>query len=281
MIPSIERTIGRRRGWLKMDWAGLWRYRDLLWLTIRRDFVARYQQTVLGPAWFVVQPLVTALVFTVVFGRNVAVRDGPPPFLFYLGGMLAWSFFSNVLGGAGNTFNANANVFTKVYFPRLIAPLAVTISSLVPLAIQAAVFAFAYVWVRLGATPFWHADSAALWLLPWCLVHTALFGLGVSLLTSALSAKYRDLQHALPFVLQMWLFVTPVIFPLSQLGPAARTIAAVNPLTPIVEAVRRGFFGEGELSFPLFALSFAITVAVLVAGLALFQRAERTFADTV
>lgn len=282
VLPRVERVIRARRGWLRVDVRALWRYRDLLWLTVRRDFVSRYQQTVLGPLWFILQPLITALIFTIVFGLRGEKPAGPPPFLFYLGGMLAWNYFANILGAAGNTFQANANVFTKVYFPRLVAPLAVVISNLIPLAIQTGLFlaVYGFAWWTQPGDAAWHADAPALLLLPWCLVHTALFGLGVSLVTSSLSAKYRDLQHALPFMLQMGLFVTPVIFPLSQLGPAARTVAMLNPLTPIVETVRCGFFGMGEVSGLLFGLSLAITVFLLLLGLTLFQRAERTFADT-
>lgn len=281
ITSGYERVIRPRRGWLKLDLRGVWHYRDLLWLTVRRDFVARYQQTILGPAWFVIQPLVTSLVFTLVFGRGRGAPDGPPPFLFYLAGMLPWGFFSNILGSAGNTFQQNAAVFTKVYFPRLIAPLAVVISSLVPLAIQSVVFLVAYGVAGLSAGHGWHVEAASLWLLPWCVMHTALFAFGLALATSALSAKYRDLQHALPFVLQMWMFVTPVILPLEHLGRAARVIALVNPLTPIVETVRRGFFGAGEASGAMFALSFGVTCVVMLVGLVLFHRAERTFADTV
>ncbi|HVU25312.1 MAG TPA: ABC transporter permease [Opitutus sp.] len=281
MSAGFERVIRARRGWVRLDLAGLWRFRDLLWLTIRRDFVARYQQTVLGPLWFIIQPIITAVVFTAVFGGSVRSAQGPRPFLFYLGGMLLWSYFSNVVSGAGNTFHVNAAVFTKVYFPRLIAPVAVMLSSLVPLVIQMVVFLAVYAQNRLAGAAGWHADPAALLLLPWCVVQTGLFALGLSLLTSALSAKYRDLTHALPFVLQMWLFVTPVIFPLEHLGRTARAVALLNPLTPIIEAVRRGFFGNGEVSAGLFGGSIAITAVVLAAGLVLFQRAERTFADTV
>lgn len=276
----MERVIRARRGWLSIDVRGLWHYRDLLWLTVRRDFVSRYRQTVLGPLWFILQPVITAVVFTMVFGRRVSAGGGPPPFLFYLGGMLLWGFFSNVLSSAGNTFQANAPVFTKVYFPRLVVPLAMVVSALVPLAIQTAVFLAVYAWA-LTAGAGLHADAAGLLLLPWCVAQTALFGLGVSLLTSAFSAKYRDLQHALPFVVQMGLFVTPVIFPLAQLGPAARVVAAVNPLTPLVETVRRAFFGTGGVDARLWGWSLALTGAVLLGGLAAFHRAERTFADTV
>lgn len=284
MSAAVERIIRPRRGWLRVDWAGLWRYRDLLWLTIRRDFVSRYRQTILGPVWFVIQPLIAALVFTMVFGRGAtAVHTGSSgSFLFYLAGMLMWGFFSNVMGNAGNTFHTNSAVFTKVYFPRLIAPLAVVISSLVPLAIQTVVFLVLYVpalFSQQGAM--WHPDPTSLLLLPLCVVQAGIFSFGVALLTSALSAKYRDLQHALPFVLQMAMFVTPVIFPLAQLGHIARVVALLNPLTPVVELVRRGFFGDGELSVHLFAMSLGLTAVTLVAGLLLFQRVERTFADSV
>ena len=280
MTPIFEKTIRARSGWLRFDWAGLWRYRDLLWLNVRRDFVSRFQQTILGPAWYVIQPIVTALVFTIVFGQSG--QKGPPAFLFFQGGMLLWSFFATILGAAGNTFHTNAAVFTKVYFPRLIVPLAVGISSLVPLAIQATVFLVAYAYAMLTATaPTWHADAIGLLLLPWSILQTGLFGLGVSLVTSALSAKYRDLQHALPFVVQMWMFVTPVIFPYERLGHVARIVAVLNPLTPLVESVRLAFFGSGTVTLPLFATSLALTLLTLVGGLILYQRAERTFADTV
>jgi lipopolysaccharide transport system permease protein len=282
MSHPVERIIHPSRGWWRIDWAGIWRYRDLLWLNVRRDFVARFQQTILGPAWFVIQPVISAVVFTLVFGSKVAALTGPPSFLFYLVGMLLWSFFANILGAAGNTFQTNAPVFTKVYFPRLIVPLAATISSAIPLVVQAVVTLAVYFYFAASSTvKLWHVDGSCLLLLPWCVVQTALFGLGVSLVTSALSAKYRDLQHALPFVVQMWMFVTPVIFPYEQLGRTARVIALLNPLTPIVETVRRAFFGTGTVNPGLFAISIGLTFLTLLAGLLLFQRVERTFADSV
>lgn len=280
MSTPVDRVIRPRRGWVSIDFGALWRYRDLLWLSVRRDFVSRYQQTILGPLWFVIQPVITAVVFTLVFGRGIASGGGPPPFVFYLGGMLLWGFFAAVLGSAGNTFHSNAAVFTKVYFPRLIVPLAMLISGLVPLAIQSGVFLAVYGWVRFSGADL-HVNPTGLVLLPWCVIQTGIFALGVALWTSAFSAKYRDLQHALPFVVQMWMFVTPVIFPLAQLGPAARAIAAVNPLTPLVETVRLAFFGQGGASPAVWGLSLTLTFGVLLAGLAAFQRTERTFADTV
>lgn len=278
---AYERVLRRRQGWLAIDWRRMIQYRDLLFLLVRRDFVARYQQTILGPIWFILQPLVTTAAFTLIFSRGLGTStDGiAPAFLFYQCGMLIWSFFSTILGGAGNTFQANAAVFTKVYFPRLIVPLAIVIGSLLPFFLQLAVFLAFYLPALSGAT--WHAHGAALALLPLVVVQCALFALGLSLFVSGLSAKYRDLQHALPFMIQLGLFVTPVIYPLSQLGGAARAIAALNPLSAPVEIFRLGFFGTGTVTGALVGVSLAGTAVVLLAGLFMFQRAERTFADSV
>lgn len=278
----FERVLRPRGAWWRLDWRRLWQHRDLLVLLVRRDFVARYQQTILGPAWFILQPLIATGAFTLVFNRGLGTStDGiAPAFLFYQCGLLVWGYFSVVLGTAGNTFQANAAVFTKVYFPRLIAPLAVAIGGLAPFGLQLLVFALCYAPFAVGAEG-WRPDLLMLALLPLWLLQAAAFALGLSLLTSALSAKYRDLQHALPFLIQLGLFVTPVIYPLSQLGAGARWLAALNPLTPAVEAFRVAFFGTGTLTPGLVAVSLAGTALALAAGLFAFQRAERTFADTV
>lgn len=278
----FERVLRPRGAWWRLDWRRLLQHRDLLYLLVRRDFVARYQQTVLGPAWFILQPLIATGAFTLVFSRGLGTStDGiAPSFLFYQCGLLVWGYFSVVLGTAGNTFQANATVFTKVYFPRLIVPLAVAIGSLAPFGVQLLVFLLCYVPFAVGAEG-WRPDFLQLALLPFWLLQAAVFALGVSLLTSALSAKYRDLQHALPFLIQLGLFVTPVVYPLSQLGAGGRWLALLNPLTPVVEAFRRAFFGVGTLTPGLVAGSLAATVAAVVVGTYAFQRAERTFADTV
>lgn len=279
--PNYERVLRTRRGWLVVDWRRMVHYRDLLFILVRRDFVARYQQTILGPVWFILQPLVTTAVFTLIFSRGLGTStDGiAPAFLFYQCGMLVWGFFSSVLGGAGNTFQSNAAVFTKVYFPRLIVPLAVVIGGFAPFLLQLLVFLALYLPAMSGAT--WHPNVAVLALLPLCLAQCALFALGLSLFTSGLSAKYRDLQHALPFLLQLGLFVTPVIFSLSRLGGSARSLAALNPLSAPVEMFRLGFFGTGTITVPLVVASLVGTLVSLVAGLLVFQHAERTFADSV
>lgn len=282
LSPTYERVLRPRRSLVALDWRRMLQYRDLLFVMVRRDFVARYQQTVLGPLWFVLQPLVATAAFTLIFSKGLRTStDGvDPAFLFYQCGMLVWSFFSAVLGTAGNTFQGNAAVFTKVYFPRLIVPLAVVIGAFAPLVLQLIIFVVCYVPSLFAGHP-WRPDFTLLALLPLFFVQLAAFSLGISLITSALSAKYRDLQHALPFVIQLGMFVTPIVYPLSQLGPKAKLVAALNPLTPIVEAFRRAFFGVGTLDARLIGVSLAGTVVALIAGVLLFQRAERTFADTV
>lgn len=281
---AYERVIRAGRAWYRMDWARLFHYRDLLWILVRRDFVARYQQTILGPLWFVVQPLVTTAVFTLVFGRALRTpTDGVPPFLFYLCGMLVWSYFSNVLNSTGSTFTMNAAMFGKVYFPRVVVPLSAVISNLIAFAVQAATFLAVYAGVRLFASgPMGiEANFATLAVLPLLLLQTALFALGCGLLLSALSAKYRDLQHAVPLLVQLWMFATPIIYPLSQLSPKAQWLAAVNPLTSIVELFRLGFFGVGTVGAGHVAFSIGATLVVLGAGFAWFHRVERAVVDTV
>jgi lipopolysaccharide transport system permease protein len=276
-----ERILRARRGWLLLDHRRLWERRDLLLLLVRRDLVSRYQQTILGPLWFLLQPLLLTGVFILVFERGLRTStDGVPAHLFYLSGMTLWGYFATVLGGAGNTFQVNAAVFTKVYFPRLIAPLAVALASLAPLALQGTLFALFYGPAWLGPRA-WSPDPTALALLPLVLAQVVLFAFGTSLLTSGLSAKYRDLQHALPFLIQLLFFATPVVYPLSQLGALAPWLAACNPLAVPVETMRLACFGVGTVTPLLVALSVAGTCLVTALGLVAFQRAERTFADTV
>lgn len=285
MSAGGERVIRARRAWHQVDFARLFHYRDLLWILVRRDFVARYQQTILGPAWFVLQPLLMTAVFWAVFARGLKTgTDGVPPFLFYLCGMLVWGYFSGVLNSTSNTFGANAAMFGKVYFPRVIVPAAAALSNLIAFAVQAVTFLLIYVGFLVfspAVRAVIHPDWVALALLPLLLAQTALFALGAGLLLSALSAKYRDLQHAIPLLVQLWLFATPIIYPLSQLSPKAQWLAALNPLTSIVETFRLGFFGVGTVAPGPMAFSVGVTLVVLLAGFAAFQHVERTVVDTV
>ena len=271
------------QSWLKIDWSGLWEYRDLLVLLVQRDFTARYQQTVLGPAWFIINPLLNAAVFTLLFSRVMGITtDGVPPMLFYLGGQLAWNYFANVLGTTGNSLTGNAGIFSKVYFPRLIPPLAMCGSGLIAFGIQLAVFlvfwAYHFLCTPFGAT-FHFTWSLAL--LPLLLVQTAALGLGVGLVLSALTAKYRDLQQLTGYLLQIWMYATPVIYPLSRIPAPWRWAVNLNPMTSIVELTRVILLGVGEVTPAGHAVSLLLTAGLLLLGLALYQRMARTFVDTV
>jgi lipopolysaccharide transport system permease protein len=287
-LPTdIEIRIRPNTRWFHIDFEGLKQYRDLLWLLVQRDFTSKYKQTILGPLWFFLNPLITTLVFTLVFNRVIGVQtDGVPPMLFYLSGMLAWGYFSTVLGSTSNSLAGNTHLFAKVYFPRLIPPLAVTVSSLLALLIQLITFAVFYAQHQLTA-PEGNAVASptVYWLLyPLIIVHMGLLGLGVGLILSALSAKYRDLQHIQGFLITLWMYATPVIYPLSKIAekyPNYRWLADINPLTPIVEGTRLLFLGAGTVTVATYALSVFVTLVIFSIGLFSYQRSARSFVDTV
>jgi len=281
LAPRI--LIRPNQAWLRVDWSGLWQYRDLLALLVQRDFTAKYQQTILGPVWFVINPLINAVVFTVLFSRIIGIpTDGVPPMLFYLGGQLTWNYFANVLASTGNSLAGNAGMFSKVYFPRLIPPLAMCGSSLVAFLVQFGVFAA--FWSYYAAfTPFGAALHLgwSLALLPLLILQTAALGLGVGLVLSAVTAKYRDLQQLTGYLLQIWMYVTPVIYPLSRIPEKWRWAAQLNPMTSIVELTRGLLLGAGQDTPAAHALSLLFTAVVLAGGVMLYQRMARTFVDTV
>lgn len=267
-------------GWLDVPVQQLWRYRDLIGLFIRRDFVAVYKQTVLGPLWFFLQPLMTTLVFTVVFGRVAKVpTDGSPPFLFYLSGVVAWGYFSACLNKTSTTFISNAHIFGKVYFPRLAVPISVVLSNLMAFAIQFALFVgFLIYYFVLGAEV---RPTVYVLLTPVLLVEMALLGLGCGIIVSSLTTRYRDLTKLVSFGTQLWMYATPIVYPVSALPQEWRWVAWANPMAPVVEIFRFAFLGSGELPFGAMILSFATTLMTLVVGLLLFTRVEKNFVDTI
>lgn len=281
MNTPIETVIRPRRSWLRLNFSELVQYRDLLLILVRRDFVAKYKQTVLGPAWFVIQPLLTTLVFTVVFGKVAKVpTDGVPPMLFYLCGLLGWNYFAQTLNATGNTFTHNAHIFGKVYFPRLVVPLSLVISNLFAFGIQLVVFLGFYAHYRWNlGTPL--AIDSTIGLLPVVILHSAVLALGAGLWISALTAKYKDFSHLLGFLTQLWMFATPVIYPLSQIPEKWRWLAVANPMTTVVETYKRMFLGTGTVEPAHYALSLAVTLFIAITGLLYFQRVERTVVDTV
>ncbi|MDR0994439.1 MAG: ABC transporter permease [Verrucomicrobiota bacterium] len=269
------------RGWFQLRLNDVWRYRDLIMLFVRRDFVAVYKQTILGPLWHVIQPLLTTLMFTVVFGKIAGLpTDGNPEFLFYMAGTTVWNYFANCLTRTSNTFTANASMFGKVYFPRMAVPVSVVISQLISFAIQFAFFLFMYAlfWLKGAAL---HPNRMIL-LLPLLLMLMGGLGLGFGIIISSLTTKYRDLQVLVAFGVQLWMYATPVIFPLSSMmDKNYRWLFLCNPMTSIIEAFRYGFFGSGILSWTLLGYTTLFTVILLALGAMVFNRVERTFMDTV
>lgn len=266
--------------WFDFRLRELWDGRELVWLFFRRDFVALYKQTILGPLWYLLQPLLTTIVFTVVFGRIANLpTNGLPQFLFYMSGTVAWTYFASCLTKTSTTFLANANVFGKVYFSRLTVPISIVLSNLVVFAIQfLMLLGFLVYFVVKGADA-----RVTIWalLLPALIVIMAGLGLGLGIIVSALTTKYRDLQYVVTFGVQLLMYTTPMVIPLSSVSGAWRWVMMANPMTSVMEAFRRGFLGAGTISAPLLLYSAGFALAAVVVGAILFHRVERTFMDTV
>lgn len=284
---EIEVRIRPNTSWFHIDLEGIKHYRDLLWLLVRRDFTSKYKQTILGPLWFFLSPVINSLAFTLVFGKIVGVStDGIPPMIFFLSGQLAWTYFSTVIGSTANSLAGNTHLFAKVYFPRIIPPLAVTVSSLLALVIQLISFLAFYTHHQLTADePALLAMPSVSWLLfPLIVAHMGILALGVGLVLSALSAKYRDVQQIQGFFINIWMYGTPVIYPLSTIAekyPDLLWLAQLNPMTAIVETTRSLFLGVGTVTPSGYLTSVAVTVAVFAVGLFSYQKSARTFVDTV
>jgi len=281
--PNTEINIQSTHGLRFVNWRDLYAYRDLLWLLVWRDFATRYKQTILGPLWHIFQPLLTTIVFTVVFGQIAKLpTDGLPPTLFYLCGLLAWSYFAQTFNSTSSTLVANANLFGKVYFPRLIVPLSGVVSNFVSFLIQLTSF-FAILLIYRAS----HPDVAcgprwsAIAFLPLVLVQLAAFSLGAGLWLTALTSKYRDFSVLSGFLLQLWMYVTPIILPLAKVPPQWHIYVALNPVTMPVECFRYLLLGTGWMNVSLILVSIGATIVALVSGLLVFQRVEKTFIDVV
>jgi lipopolysaccharide transport system permease protein len=281
--PSYEIIIEPSRGWIKVKWDELWEYRDLLYLLVQRDFISRYKQTLLGPLWHIAQPVIQTMVFAIIFSRIAGIpTDGIPAPLFYLCGLLGWSYFAQNITVGGATFINNAHLFGKVYFPRLVVPISVVVANLIAFALQLIPFASFFAYYKLTGD---HAPSVQLswWLLltPLPLLHIAILSLGVSLLMSASTAKYRDLVHLNQFIIQLWMFATPIIYPVSKIPEEWRWLVWANPMSVPIEAFRVLLLGHGSLQLTDVFISVAISLVVLFAGVAAFQKVERTVIDSV
>ncbi len=267
---------------LDIDFKEIWQYRDLCWLFVKRDIITQYKQTVLGPLWYLIQPLMTTVMYMVVFGGIAKIStDGLPQPLFYLAGISFWQYFADCLTKTSNTFVNNANIFGKVYFPRLITPISTVLSNLVRFAIQFGLFLVVYFYYLIFTDAPIHTNLYAL-LLPILVFMLAGLALGFGILFSAMTTKYRDLQLLLSFFVSLWMYATPVIYPLSTItNEQLRMVMALNPLTGIVEAFKYGMLGAGEFSWTMLGYSFGFMVVLLALGIIIFNRVQRSFMDTV
>lgn len=258
----------------------IWRYRDLLVLFVRRDFVSKYKQTILGPLWFFIQPIFQTITLSVVFGGMAKLStDGIPPVLFYLAGITAWNYFSNCLRTTSNTFTTNAGLFGKVYFPRAITPLSVIVSNLIQFGIG--LFLFLLIYGYFWLTGYTLKPNLTLLLLPLLVVLMGLMGLGLGMLVSALTTKYRDLQFLVEFGVQLLMYATPVILPLSAIPAKYQSLMLINPMTGVIETFKYGFFGTGAFSWGLLGYSAGFTIVILLVGLVVFNYTEKNFMDVV
>ncbi|HZZ57729.1 MAG TPA: ABC transporter permease [Opitutaceae bacterium] len=279
--PAIRETVIQpTRGLRLAPWGELYTYRDLLWVMVWRDIAARYKQTILGPLWFLLQPLLNTIVFTLIFGRVAHLStSGLPGPLFYLCGQLLWGYFAATFNSTAMTLAINHQLFGKVYFPRLIVPLSGVISNLVALGIQLSLFVLFYLGYKLGPAAPTFGVTPWIVLLPLVIVQVGAFSLGVGLWLAALSARFRDLSMLTQFLIQLWMYATPVIYPLSAIPHRWLPWVALNPMAVPVEYSRAMLLGSPSPSAGLLAISLGMTLAVLVSGLALFDRAEKTFVD--
>jgi len=272
--------ITPRKKWYDLQLPDVWRYRDLVALFVRRDFVSKYKQTILGPLWFIIQPLITSVVFTVIFGNIAGLpTDGLPQFLFYLSGNVMWGYFAACLTNTSETFIANAAIFGKVYFPRLVTPLSIIISNLISFGIQFVFFLGFYAYFYLQGAPIRLTYWA--FTLPLLIVLMAGLGLGFGIIISSMTTKYRDLRYLVTFGVSLWMYATPVIYPVSSIPERWRWVADVNPVTPIIETFRAGFLGAGNASWAGLAYSAGFMLLVMFIGIVIFNRVEKTFIDTV
>ena len=276
-------TIERRSSLFSLKLDELWHYRDLLLMYVKRDFVTYYKQTILGPLWFFIQPAITTIMFMLVFGKIAGIStDGLPQPLFYMAGLLCWNYFADCLNRCSTTFTTNQNVFGKVYFPRLVVPLSIVISNLVKMGVQAFLFAAIYVYYICIGYPCAINEYALL--LPLLILMLAGLGLGFGLIITSITTKYRDMTYLITFGVQLWMYVTPVIYPLSTMQashPDYMWLLQANPITNIIETFKFAFLGSGVFSPGAFFYSLLFTIVVMLIGVLTFNKVERNFIDVI
>lgn len=277
---SWDLIIKPKSKWYNLRLREILKYRDLLFLFVRRDFVSLYKQTILGPIWFFIQPIITSLTFTIIFGNLANIStDGLPQILFYMCGVTLWTYFSDTLTKTSDTFTANANIFGKVYFPRMIVPLSVVVSNLIKLGVQFLLFLVLWIFY-LTSTNSVHPKLALL-LVPVLILLMGFLGLSFGIIISSLTTKYRDLKFLVVFGVQLMMYASPIVYPLSIVPEKYKWIILANPITSIIETFKYAFLGVGEFNWMHLGYSFGVTSVLFVIGLIIFHRVEKSFMDTV
>lgn len=279
-LSQWSKVLTADRPWWHIPWREIWHYRDLVVMFVRRDFTATYKQTILGPFWYVLQPLLTTLMLTLVFGVLAKVStDGLPRLVFFMSGVVVWNYFADCLTKTANTFTANASLFGKVYFPRLAVPLSVVMTNMVTFLVQFGLFCVVlfYYWIK-GEPVF---PNYRVIILPLLVVQMALLGLGMGAIVSSLTTKWRDLSMLVGFGTQLWMYASSVVLPLSVIPEKLRWLFILNPMVPIIETFRFAFLGRGVVEIWQLMVSLFVTLVIFICGMSLFSRVERDFIDSV
>lgn len=272
--------IAAKTGWFDINLHELFRYRDLIFLFVKRNYTTRYKQTILGPLWLIFNPLITVLLYALVFGNIAGLStDGAPQFAFYLASNAIWSYFSICITQTASTFTANAHVMGKVYFPRLVMPLSSVITGVLDLAIQVLMFAILLVYYAMSGT--YVETTGAVLLTPVLILQTGLLGLGFGIIIASLTTKYRDLSILVTFGIQLWMYASPVVYTTTQIPERFYSVYMFNPMAPVLATWRYATLGTGEIPAFFWGISWVVTALVLLLGVLLFNRIEKTFMDTV
>lgn len=281
IVKSPTLIISPDHKWFDFHLKEIWNYRDLLVLFVKRDILTVYKQTILGPLWFLIQPLISTIVFSFIFNKIAKIStDNIPPYLFYMSGLIAWNYFSDCFLTTSRTFTANASIFGKVYFPRIIIPLSKIFSGLVKLFVQLIMFfMFYFYYTFLGYEGVFILNIIII--LPFLILQMGILGLGLGMIISSLTTKYRDLSYLVAFGTQLLMYASPIVYPLSYVPEKYKYFIILNPLTPIIEGFRQGLVGSGQLDFNMLFYSICTTIIIFFLGLLFFNKIEKKFMDTV
>ena len=274
--------ITPNRGWLEINFNEIFNYKDLLWLFVKRDYTTQFKQTILGPIWFILQPLIYTIVFTFIFNGVAKISTGDaPPMLFYMSGIIAWNYFSGCLITTSGTFLSNAGLFGKVYFPRMIVPISKSISGLIKVLVQFIMFFGFYTYYHFVGELSINNFPTSLFLLPFFILQMAIFGQGLGMIVASMTIKYRDLTYLVNFGTQLLMYASPIVYPLEIVPEKYKYIILANPMTVIIEGFRKGLLGIGGYESGMLIYSVSVTLIIFIVGIIIFNKTEQNFIDTI